>query len=534
MPSKLDYLSKYMSSEDASSNKKKSKKKKKKKKHNTSSDYEEPKPIRESLVYDEDDAVQFPKGDLEKEDDDDDIMAIPEEDRPTIVTAQDLGAHGDMLLPKVKVQPRGTWNTTAADDKDGSDMPSQRRRYDSSDDDDSNQRTRTKKSYDSEDDEPEVKPRGIRRERRYDSDDESNGKNDNQDETMRRPRRRYDSEDDSKPDTAPVKKEDAPSEMRRSRRRYDSSEDEKDSKKKSPSPQHRRRYDSDEEDSFGRKKRRRVDVKDEKTKSKEQVEARPDVTKSDDRARRRYDSEDDVDDNKSIDNSGRRQRRQRYDSSDDDETDHKKPTRMSSGHKAGLQNYQDFNSAEKEIQQRKQNDAQVMVDKYGMGETVYRDAQGKRTTKPEAAGPDQQKEQEKNLNQGKVQRAELERKAQEMAILQNSTFARHETDHRLEDMRKNEIRKEDPMAAYALKQQVSKKRKKKKSSKKGSDADMKQEDEKPRYSGPPPKANRFGIRPGYRWDGVHRGNDWEDKLLAQKYMSKAKEEEAYRWRSQDM
>jgi pre-mRNA-splicing factor CWC26 len=274
-------------------------------------------------------------------------------------------------------------------------------------------------------------------------------------------------------------------------------------------------------------------------------------------SRRRYDSSDDDDEKEdtkprtkrqqdSEDDDGKDRRpRRRYDSSDNDDSSGRKK-RMTSGHKAGLQHYKDFNKSEGKIQKQKKQDAQLMVDKYGMGETVYRDKDGRKGSEQ----PQQQQQQQQNkqgqpelkplnpaesrrLNTGKVQRDAQQANAQELRNLQESTFARHKDDGQLEEMRKREIRKDDPMAAYEAKSRATKS-KKKKSSKKSNNNEEEQPEDKPIYKGPPPKANRYGIRPGYRWDGVDRGNGWEDKLLAKQFSSTRKKEEAYRWRSADM
>ena len=57
---------------------------------------------------------------------------------------------------------------------------------------------------------------------------------------------------------------------------------------------------------------------------------------------------------------------------------------------------------------------------------------------------------------------------------------------------------------------------------------------KPKYKGPIPRPNRFNILPGYRWDGVDRGNGFETKLLTRSNDRAALKEDEYRWATSDM
>ena len=337
-----------------------------------------------------------------------------------------------------------------------------------------------------------------RKSRKYDSDDEGS------DHRMKRKRksRRYDSDDDD---------DDRGSEKSESRRRYDS-DDLSENKRKRKSG----RYDSDDErrsnnhdpsddglpnngKKSSKRKSRRYDSDDEQEVRRKSKSRRRYDSDDDNRRKSRYDSDEDASERKP------KARRKRYDS--DDSSNEGKPNdraKMSSGHSAGLQSTGAFKEAEEKLQRKKHTN----VENLERGETVYRNKDGGAVPISSTEKKYDDKESDPSWNLGTIQKRQMMQNNYEIEAIREGTFARSVDD--VDKYKKDIARDGDPMMKYQT------------------------NTNKKVYKGPPPKPNRFGIMPGYRWDGIDRGNGFEEKVLASLYAKGRKEEERYKWSCADM
>lgn len=135
-------------------------------------------------------------------------------------------------------------------------------------------------------------------------------------------------------------------------------------------------------------------------------------------------------------------------------------------------------------------------------ETVYRDATGRRIdismrrqeARREAEAKAAKEREELEQQKGDVQRAAKEKRREELDEARFMTVARGVDDVQMNEELKEIERWNDPAAQFLLGG------KKKSGGKKGWVKEV--------YKGAA-APNRYGIRPGWKWDGVDRGNGWE-------------------------
>ena len=221
----------------------------------------------------------------------------------------------------------------------------------------------------------------------------------------------------------------------------------------------------------------------------------------------------------------------------------KRRKKTASGHDAGLQTGAGFGRTERDIKAQRDK-AMKDGDPALMGEgqeTVYRDKKGKKLDMLNEFMRQQAVNEGKNFKidkaqnewgKGTVQKEEVEALRQELVDVASEPFARTIDNPRMEAMRKEIIRDGDPMAEY-----FARKKEKDDSVKARTESSSGREVlvvAKPIYKGPVGAPNRFRIRPGYRWDGIDRGNKYEHKILTKSNDRTALKEDEYRWSVSDM
>ncbi|WFC98495.1 Pre-mRNA-splicing factor cwc26 [Malassezia yamatoensis] len=156
-------------------------------------------------------------------------------------------------------------------------------------------------------------------------------------------------------------------------------------------------------------------------------------------------------------------------------------------------------------------------------ETVYRDASGRRINLEEEQARIREEQARAKLkdaeratwNQGLVQRRERESKRQELHSMAKEGVVRHANDDRMNEAMRQKTHWDDPAKGFLSHRSKARTR-------------------RPRYEGPPPPPNRFNIQPGYRWDGVDRGNGFERRLFLKINSNQRLRSEFQMWSAEDM
>lgn len=165
--------------------------------------------------------------------------------------------------------------------------------------------------------------------------------------------------------------------------------------------------------------------------------------------------------------------------------------------------------------------------------TVYRDKSGKKIDVIAARHEQNEKDRQAELalladqewGRGSVQRQSALQLQQEMEKMKNTPFARGRDDEGINRRQKETVHWDDPMRLHVLSRH-----------KEPSSVDLGSQviSKFPVYKGPAAPPNRFGIMPGYRWDGIVRGTGFENEWFKAQAGRGYQKEEAYKWSVEDM
>ncbi|RKF82799.1 Pre-mRNA-splicing factor cwc26 [Golovinomyces cichoracearum] len=196
--------------------------------------------------------------------------------------------------------------------------------------------------------------------------------------------------------------------------------------------------------------------------------------------------------------------------------------KMENGTHAGLQSASDI---AKQFEKRRQEEKKAWKEENSSKgpnenkETVYRDATGRRIdlvmrrqeAQREAKIKMAKEREEREAQGGDFQRAEKEKRREQLDEVRFLPLTRTIEDEEMNKELKNKERWNDPASRFMTPKEGGK-----------SSSGM------PLYVGAA-APNRYGIRPGYRWDGVDRGNGWEAERFKALNNSVRNKELSYTW-----
>ncbi|TQV93014.1 Pre-mRNA-splicing factor cwc26 [Cordyceps javanica] len=195
--------------------------------------------------------------------------------------------------------------------------------------------------------------------------------------------------------------------------------------------------------------------------------------------------------------------------------------KMSDGTHAGLQSAATVSAQLRRRRQEERKEFERHRRNAKEEETVYRDATGrridismKRAEARRAAAEAEEKERlAKEALKGEVQQEEARRRREQLEDAKLMPLARTADDEEMNRELREQARWNDPMTQFMSGKESAAKGKSKR---------------RPVYAGAAPP-NRYGIKPGYRWDGVDRGTGFEAERFKALNRRKRNEGLDYAW-----
>jgi pre-mRNA-splicing factor CWC26 len=223
--------------------------------------------------------------------------------------------------------------------------------------------------------------------------------------------------------------------------------------------------------------------------------------------------------------------------------------RMQSGAKAGLQTAADTaalvaqEEREQELERQKSSSRRKKHKEAPDApeeETIYRDATGRRIDvslkRAEIrAAAEEKARAERKAREDAMGDVQLRQKAERKKELEEAKFltlGRSADDEVMNEELKERVRWDDPMAAYMAQtraEQVAEERGSAVATRGGKSKPAPSGPRKKVYTGPPAAPNRYGILPGWRWDGVDRSNGFEKDWFQARSKKGRMEELSYQW-----